>query len=334
MSSTHGGAKGTGRRRGGCAVAGMLEPCSLALPLARMHRTMIAGDADEELLSSAVQACMGLSTLMMEGWHRNRPERSTPRASQTQFPPSARSVRSEGRSTSTFSDRTSPSLTRSSSALSVPGRHRAAYFNPETPTTIFDDIAETGDEDEDQVDRITPAMIVLGENARHDDRVLWSSSTSSHSSRTSGSAPKSASTGNTMRGHSADNNLAMVRLLIARTAMNVGFAPRVSHAASFAQQNQALTEFVRNLPLDALGGGTHERELCRKYKDLVLRWPEVVRVAGGSNVALSAGLVGGASGQATPHEIAAGVKWISLLRGLDWLPDLYEVYATPDSGQS
>ena len=77
--------------------------------------------ADEELLGSAVQACWELCDLFREGWTQVRPDRGTPRPSQTSF-------------SQTFNQMKQADL----------DTVRARHVEPETPTTILrghDDIA-------------------------------------------------------------------------------------------------------------------------------------------------------------------------------------------------
>ena len=65
----------------------LLRACwSLAEMLFSLRQNKREGkQADEELLGSAVQACWELCDLFREGWTQVRPERVTPRPSQTTF---------------------------------------------------------------------------------------------------------------------------------------------------------------------------------------------------------------------------------------------------------
>lgn len=104
--------------------------------------------ADEELLGSAVQACWELCDLFREGWTQVRPERGTPRPSQTTFTQVSNQM-----SMSSPAYQQSPSYSRQSTSLASlpenpehPEHARTRYtgipetptFNPETPTTEFE----------------------------------------------------------------------------------------------------------------------------------------------------------------------------------------------------
>lgn len=100
----------------------LLRSCwSLAEMLFSLRQNKREGrDPDEELLGSAVQACWELCDKFREGWTQIRPERGTPRPSQTTF-------------TQAF-NQASRIVDHNSATES--GLRR---FHPETPTTIFED---------------------------------------------------------------------------------------------------------------------------------------------------------------------------------------------------
>ncbi|KAI7151947.1 hypothetical protein KC349_g9230 [Hortaea werneckii] len=158
----------------------LLRACwSLAEMLFNLRQSTREGTtADEELLGSAVQACWELCDLFREGWTQIRPERGTPRPSQTTFqstsPPqnpfNLSSNRSEPRSNSSMSNR------QYHDAPSGPAGSAAAIV-PETPTTIFDDTTSSAASSPDSV--TIPNILVLGPA---------SSNTTSHHGSTSSSA--------------------------------------------------------------------------------------------------------------------------------------------------
>ncbi|KAI7532752.1 hypothetical protein KC331_g13427, partial [Hortaea werneckii] len=158
----------------------LLRACwSLAEMLFNLRQSTREGTAaDEELLGSAVQACWELCDLFREGWTQIRPERGTPRPSQTTFqstsPPqnpfNLSSNRSEPRSNSSMSNR------QYHDAPSGPAGSAAAIV-PETPTTIFDDTTSSAASSPDSV--TIPNILVLGPA---------SSNTASHHGSTSSSA--------------------------------------------------------------------------------------------------------------------------------------------------
>ncbi|KAI7263622.1 hypothetical protein KC345_g9057, partial [Hortaea werneckii] len=157
----------------------LLRACwSLAEMLFNLRQSTREGTAaDEELLGSAVQACWELCDLFREGWTQIRPERGTPRPSQTTFhstsPPqnpfNLSSNRSEPRSNSSMSNR------QYHDAPSGPAGSAAAIV-PETPTTIFDDTTSSAASSPDSV--TVPNILVLGPASNHNPNHHGSSSSS------------------------------------------------------------------------------------------------------------------------------------------------------------
>ncbi|KAI7207177.1 hypothetical protein KC333_g9479, partial [Hortaea werneckii] len=164
----------------------LLRACwSLAEMLFNLRQSTREGTAaDEELLGSAVQACWELCDLFREGWTQIRPERGTPRPSQTTFqstsPPqnpfNLSSNRSEPRSNSSMSNR------QYHDAPSGPAGSAAAIV-PETPTTIFDDTTSSAASSPDSV--TIPNILVLGP-ASSNNNTNHHGSTSSASARRAG----------------------------------------------------------------------------------------------------------------------------------------------------
>ncbi|ETN42783.1 uncharacterized protein HMPREF1541_01941 [Cyphellophora europaea CBS 101466] len=81
---------------------------------------------DEELLGSAVQACWELCDLFREGWTQIRPERGTPRPSQTTFTQAYQQAKRAGFGMGVDEN-------------GNPLANTALLGLPETPTTIFED---------------------------------------------------------------------------------------------------------------------------------------------------------------------------------------------------
>ena len=158
----------------------LLRACwSLAEMLFNLRQSTREGTAaDEELLGSAVQACWELCDLFREGWTQIRPERGTPRPSQTTFqstsPPqnpfNLSSNRSEPRSNSSMSNR------QYHDAPTGPAGSAAAIV-PETPTTIFDDTTSSAASSPDSV--TVPNILVLGPASNHHPNHHGSTSSSS-----------------------------------------------------------------------------------------------------------------------------------------------------------
>ncbi|EKG18404.1 hypothetical protein MPH_04206 [Macrophomina phaseolina MS6] len=161
--------------------------------------------ADEELLGSAVQACWELCDLFREGWTQVRPDRGTPRPSQSTFPAPSYS---NGHAQS----QRGRSVAESERSLDL-SFHSAKSLPPETPTTIFDDIAESSP-DEPNV----PNILVLGpENNTTRTHNRWSSSASTLSGYTDTSSQRTSSTATAGR---EDPHLMRLKTLILRAAMN------------------------------------------------------------------------------------------------------------------
>ncbi|KAI7518347.1 hypothetical protein KC316_g20463, partial [Hortaea werneckii] len=165
----------------------LLRACwSLAEMLFNLRQSTREGTAaDEELLGSAVQACWELCDLFREGWTQIRPERGTPRPSQTTFqstsspqnPFNLSSNRSEPRSNSSMSNR------QYHDAPSGPAGSAAAIV-PETPTTIFDDTTSSAASSPDSV--TIPNILVLGPASSSNNNTSHHGSTSSASARRAG----------------------------------------------------------------------------------------------------------------------------------------------------
>ena len=222
----------------------LLRACwSLAEMLFTLRQNKREGkQADEELLGSAVQACWELCDLFREGWTQVRPERGTPRPSQTTFTQAFQ----QAKQTELAAD---ISVAESDVEDDDFGRQ-----NPETPTTIFEDTQQVSP-DEAQV----PNILVLGPDAS--DRFpgpQWSSSSSSLSDY----SDNTTSSTSTVINPSEDPRLTCLRLLIVKAAVNTGF-----------RRDEKLASFVRTLPSDSFGTASWQLQLLEKYKKLVATDP-------------------------------------------------------------
>ena len=201
--------------------------------------------ADEELLGSAVQACWELCDLFREGWTQIRPDRGTPRPSQTTFTQAFQQARQTEQAAS---------IAEVESDIEDDDFGR---LNPETPTTIFEDTQQMSP-DEAQV----PNILVLGPDSN--DRFpgpQWSSSSSTLSGY-SHSSERTTSSTSTIINPSEDPRLTCLKLLIVKAAINVGF-----------QRGEQLASFVKTIPSNSFGTVPWQMHLLENYKKLVATDP-------------------------------------------------------------
>ncbi|KAH8813323.1 hypothetical protein F5884DRAFT_333331 [Xylogone sp. PMI_703] len=219
-------------------------------------------DADEELLGSAVQACWELCDLFREGWTQVRPERGTPRPSQTTF-----GLSSDQASRSSHS--------KSNSLPSVPENPEPAArpfgtpYIPETPTTEFEDTPISPEENSPSI----PNILVLGTDQTRASSTRWSSANSTLSTYSQGSNKTSSTVTNS---NSEDPNLTRLKILILKAAMNVGFSRSAAAASSSHSSHSgkaALQQFVKSLPTGSFGSLPAHATLLTAYRNLVLTDP-------------------------------------------------------------
>lgn len=284
--------------------------------------------ADEELLGSAVQACWDLCDLFREGWTQIRPDRGTPRPSQTTFSPSQ--VSTQHRSNH-YSDQVSNhSLSRStSSARSLQDSYQPTSSRqapPETPTTIFDDANDPLDTDDDE--RSTPNILVYGPDSRPPRWSSGSSNYSESSQRTSSTATAPSNT---------SPHLNRLRILIYKAALDAGFEPRSpppssssSNTSGVATQhvqaeNKALLEFIKTMPSDSFGTQMWHTSLVEKYRKFVPTWPSLIRSLNGNVGSTSTLLVQPTRSRATAAEVSQAVLWMMRSEQYSWIRDLFRV---------
>ena len=314
---------------------------------------------DEELLGSAVQSCWELCDLFREGWTQVRPstERGTPRANQNHFSPTGDvSIRSN----SLFSSRSSPSLTRSSSAQSY--NIGPKPLPPETPTTIFEDMNESPLADDANV----PNILVLGPEGASGSshrRISTRWDSASTLSGYSESSQRTSSTATSPGQKSATAAyLSRIRVLLLRAAVFAGFTFRTGSPGSTSsksgtailtspktlqQQNESLRAFVRALPGTSFGTAAWQTMLVEKYRRFVLAWPTIIQssvsadatvkgdgssVAGvpaetseGAKVALSMVVAPSCLTRTSSQDIAGAVRWMMRKESNGWLGDLFGV---------
>jgi hypothetical protein len=217
----------------------LLHACwSLAEMLFSIRQSRREGKVpDEELLGSAIQACWELCDLFREGWTQIRPDRGTPRPSQTTF-------------TQAFyqAKQSEPGVV--DDAIGQQG-------NPETPTTIFDETAAVSP-DEAPI----PNILVLGHGQTPTPHAKWSSNSSTLSGRSRSSEHTSST--NTVTTPSEDPNLIRLKLLVTKAAMNSGYQRGSS---------QNLSSFAKSLSSDSFGSLPWQFTLLENYKKLVVSDP-------------------------------------------------------------
>lgn len=297
----------------------LLRACwSLAEMLFSLRQNKRDGkSADEELLGSAVQACWELCDLFREGWTQVRPERGTPRASQTTFSQIGDQL-SRSREPSSHS---SHSKTSSLSSLPENPEHpphaRNRFrdnpppgWNPETPTTEFEDTPISPD-----VSPNIPNILVLGtDNGRN---VRWSSTSSSLSTYSQGSN-KSAHSNSTITSNTnpEDVNLTRLKVLILKAAMNVGFS-RTTPISSGPNKADppALQTFVKALPTGSFGSLPAHASLLTSYRNLVMSDPTF----------RSAHSLPSIGKKASAIDVAKSVGWMMRSGQYTFLKDLFRM---------
>lgn len=253
---------------------------------------------DEELIGSAVQACWELCDLFREGWTQVRPERGTPRPSQTTF-------------TQSFDQLSRSSHHPSSSISSLPSlieRVEPRHIEPETPTTEFEDTPVSPEEQSPSI----PNILVLGTEISS-GRARWSSNSSNLSGYSQGSN-KTSSTIKTATG-SEDVNLTRLKILILKAALNVGFKRTQPPTSGSATGANTLQSYVRTLPPGSFGTLQWHSSLLTSYKDLVLSDPTFRNAA----------TLPAQGKRASALDIAKSIRWMMKSGQYLWLEDLFRL---------
>ncbi|KAK2777296.1 hypothetical protein CKAH01_12120 [Colletotrichum kahawae] len=240
----------------------LLKACwSLAEMLFSLRQNRRDGRApDEELLGSAVQACWELCDLFRDGWTQVRPDRNTPRPSQTNFFGHQQNFEQPSGRDSRASNRSSYSKRESHKSV-VEERTRKPPPVPETPVTEFED---TPISPESQSPRV-PNILVLGTTSDSGRGGRWSSSASQLSSYSQSSNKTSSTATTTTAGD--DSNTSRIKALVIKAAMNVGYArdPTLDNKSEKA----ALQAFVKQMPTGSFGSLPAHATLLQNYKNLV-----------------------------------------------------------------
>lgn len=214
---------------------------------------------DEELLGPAVQACWDLCDIFRDGWTQARPDRITPRPTQTTFFQHQSTTSETGRQ-SRNSERSALSKRESvKSSSKVEERPRKAQVVPETPVTEFEDTPISPESRSPNM----PNIMVLGTTS-DGGRGRWSSSASNLSSY-SQSSTRTSSTATTTA-VSEDPNIHRSKILVLRAAMNCGF--NRDHVKEPKTGPLALQKFVQNMPPGAFGSA--HKALLSQYQNSVL----------------------------------------------------------------
>lgn len=307
----------------------LLRACwGLAEMLFSLRQNRLDGKSpDEDLLGSTMQACWDLGDLFREGWTQVRPERGTPRPSQTTFSQTFETQSQRSAHSHTYSQHTTHS--QSGSLSSLPHsleRVKPRVVEPETPTTEFEDTPVSPEESSPTM----PNILVLGTSSSSENsrQARWSSNSSNLSGYSQGSA-KTSSTIKTSGGNE-DVNLQRLKALILKAAMNVGFVrpTTASPPASGKASVSALQAFVKSLPASAFGKASWHARLLSSYKELVASDPTFRHATS----------LPPAGRRITAVEMAKSVGWIiksgsgtgggrAMAKGGDfkWLADLYRL---------
>ncbi|MCJ1300251.1 hypothetical protein MMC08_003046 [Hypocenomyce scalaris] len=262
------------RRRLAEETDSLLRACwSLAEMLFSLRQNKREGKpADEELLGSAVQACWELCDLFREGWTQIRPDRGTPRPSQTTFSQAFQQAK-----------QTEVAAVAAAAAAAAEADYsddgEFGRLNPETPTTVFEDTQQVSP---DEV--VVPNILVLGPEHSSIKRLQqrpgkWSSSSSSLSGYSQSSETTTSST-STIITPAEDPHLACLKLLVVKAAMDSGFQ---------RGSPQTLQSFVKAIPTNGFGPQPWQSQLLDQYKKLVasdpaFRSPGPARRAGAADV--------------------------------------------------
>jgi hypothetical protein len=296
----------------------LLRACwSLAEMLFSLRQSTRDGRSpDEELLGSAVQSCWDLCDLFREGWAQIRPERSTPRPSQTTFPfHSSKTSHGSTRGSNTE---------RSSSSLSNRQYHdAAASLPPETPTTIFDDATTANSSPTDSI--TIPNILVLGPapststtgsstasnpsslrgitTAPHHDR--WSSNASVLSGYSESASSQRTSSTATASKTTEETHLTRLRYLLLRAA--------ISQTAYSRSASIPLPQHIQSQPPTSFGSLPWQMKVWSIYQKLVVNDKSMGTAHTFPSRRLGAG------------EAAKSVKWLGRNEQWVWMRDLYRI---------
>lgn len=216
---------------------------------------------DEELLGSAVQACWDLCDIFRDGWTQVRPDRHTPRPSQTGFTPH-QAIDQSGRQSQASNRSSIHSKRESVKSGRQEEKPRKPPPVPETPVTEFEDTPISPESHSPQM----PNILVLGTPSENSRGGRWSSNASNLSGYSKTSARTSSTA--TTTAASEDANVTRAKVLVLRAAMNLGFnRDAIADPKSAAA---ALQHFVQDLPIGSFGAQMAHATLLSQYKNSVL----------------------------------------------------------------
>ncbi|KAL6413642.1 hypothetical protein AUP68_03163 [Ilyonectria robusta] len=216
---------------------------------------------DEELLGSAVQACWDLCDIFRDGWTQVRPDRQTPRPSQTGFTPH-QAIDQSGRQSQASNRSSIHSKRESVKSGRQEEKPRKPPPVPETPVTEFEDTPISPQSHSPQM----PNILVLGTPSENSRGGRWSSNASNLSGYSKTSARTSSTA--TTTAASEDANVTRAKVLVLRAAMNLGFnRDAIADPKSAAA---ALQHFVQDLPIGSFGAQMAHATLLSQYKNSVL----------------------------------------------------------------
>jgi hypothetical protein len=265
--------------------------------------------ADEELLGSAVQACWELCDLFREGWTQVRPERGTPRPSQTTFTQISDQLSRSSHTKSNSLSSSLPSLPENPEH-SDNSRTRYTPVMPETPTTEFEDTPISPEDNSPNI----PNILVLGTEGSRASNARWSSNTSTLSSYSQGSQKSSSTI--TTASSPEDVNLTRLKILILKAAMNSGFSRTTPTSAGPNKTDPpALQSFVKSLPTGSFGSLPAHATLLKAYRNLVLSDPTF----------RSAKSLPAAGKKASAADVAKSVGWMMRSGQYTFLKDLFRL---------
>ncbi|OAA46873.1 hypothetical protein NOR_02509 [Metarhizium rileyi] len=217
--------------------------------------------ADEELLGSAVQACWDLCDIFRDGWTQIRPDRNTPRPSQTSFFPQ-QPVDQSGRESRQSNRSSLHSKRESVKSNHQEERPRKPPPVPETPVTEFEDTPISPESRSPQM----PNIMVLGTPGDTSLGGRWSSNTSNMSSYSRGSN-RTSSTATTTTA-TEDPNISRSKVLTLRAAINMGFDRDV--VSDPKAEATVLQKFVKGLPAGSFGSLPSHATLLQQFKSSLL----------------------------------------------------------------
>lgn len=216
---------------------------------------------DEELFGSAVQACWDLCDIFRDGWTQIRPDRDTPRPSQTSFFPQ-QPADQKGHDSRQSSRSSLYSKRDSVKSGHQEERPRKPPPVPETPITEFEDTPVSPESRSPQL----PNIMVLGTTSDGGRGGRWSSNASNMSSYSRSNNRNSSTATTTAANEDAD--IARSKVLVVRAAMNLGFDRDAT--ADPKAGAAALQAFVQGLPPGSFGSLQAHAALLQQYKKSIL----------------------------------------------------------------